>query len=202
MAGIPAVQAEAPIDPAAGIPAGVGNGGIVRDDSDLVLRAEAKILIHRHIEIRIPIRPLSREAAVDQYLRVFIDGPKFQNMRPAALCLRERKAFAVLIRTAGKIPTGAGRRCLSVPLLKKHRVMGPGDSLRFKILAHLFVCPVIIKADFLHRIPLLLDMTERFAVRAVNNVRLSGDSVKEALQRVPASLPLSVVHLIAVTPEA
>lgn len=61
--------------------------------------------------------------------------------------------------------------------------------------------PVIWRLAVLRGFALLLSMAERFAVGAVDNVRLSGNGGKEALQTVPARLSLSVVHLIAMTPE-
>ena len=152
---MPGIQADIAIDPAAGVPAGVGHGGVVRDDDDLVFFSEAKMFIQRHIEIGIPVGPLRREAAVHIHLRVFIDRLKFQNMRTAALRFREKKAFGVLILTAGKISTGSGSSGLSVPLLKKHGVMGQRDSFGFCAVALLFACPVIVKADFLHEYALL-----------------------------------------------
>ena len=155
MTGVPGIQADIAIDPAAGVPAGVGNGGVVRDDGDLVFFPETKILIQRYIEIGVPIRPLRREASVQIHLRVFIDCLELQNMRPAALRFREKKTFGVLILTAGKIPAGSGSSGFSVPLLKKHGVMGQRDSFGFCAVALLFACPVIVKAGFLHEYALL-----------------------------------------------
>ena len=116
---------------------------------------DTKILIQRYIEIGVPIRPLRREASVQIHLRVFIDCLELQNMRPAALRFREKKTFGVLILTAGKIPAGSGSSGFSVPLLKKHGVMGQRDSFGFCAVALLFACPVIVKAGFLHEYALL-----------------------------------------------
>ena len=155
MTGFSGIQADIAIDPAARVPTGVRDGGIVCYDGDLVFLSEAKMLVQQHIKIGVSIGPLRCKAAVDIHLRVFVDRLKLQNMRPAAFRFRESKAFGVLIHAAGKVPTGSGGGCISVPLLKKHRVMGQRDRFRFGAIALLFACPVIVKACFLHIFVLL-----------------------------------------------
>ena len=150
MVPIPKKKVYVPIDPAPGIPAGIGHRRVVGDHLYLIFLTVFQILLQRHKEVGIAVPLLGGEGAVHEHLGVLIDRLKFQDSGLLPPLLGHGKPFDIDIGAAGKI--SAGPRCSGIlrAFLVQHCVMGKRNGLHSLLPAHGTEQPARVKVLFFH----------------------------------------------------
>ena len=144
------VEVHVPVNAAAGIPAGVGAGGVVRHDDQLVLPAAVERFVQRDEEVGVAVCLTGQLLPVQRDGCVFVHALAFEHDVLLPPVFRGGEALGVNIGAAGEVPAARARGRVFAARFIKHRVVRERDRDGRSLLPALGERPPGVEAAFFH----------------------------------------------------